>query len=360
MISIEKLQDFFIYTSLKEQTLFAKRLSFLLQAEIPLLESLIILRSQTRSKAKIKILDVVVADVSSGQFLYTSFSKHRTLFGDFAINLIRVGEYSGTLSANLSYLADELKKKQVLKSKIIGALLYPICITVGTIGLTALLIIYVFPKILPIFTSLHVSLPMSTRMVIGLSQFLATFGVWCLFLMLFLIGFFLFARTKWDIVHRWEDKTVLTIPLVRHMIRSYNLANFCRTLKLLLVSGMHLSEALLVVAEVTKNVLYKNLYIELAQSVQKGETISRSLESYENLFPDMTRHLIAVGERAGTLVASLQYICDFHEGEIEEQTKQLTAAVEPVLMVTMGLSVGFVAVAVITPMYEITSRLTPQ
>lgn len=357
---MKKLESFFVRFSAKEQTLFAKRLSFLMASGVPILESLMLLRTQTKSKQKIIILDQVVNDVSNGMFLSTSLAKHGRLFSNFMINIIRVGESSGTLSTNLSYLAEELKKKQALKSKIMGALLYPIVITVGTVGVTTLLIMYVFPKILPIFISLHVTLPLSTRILVAVSRFLSIFGVWCCLLAIFGVGVFLFLRARREAVRLWGDRIVLSIPLARHIIQSYNLANFCRTLGLLLNSGTRLSEALVIAAEVTQNTIYKKVFVELSYTIQKGEPISRQLERRADLFPDMTRHLIAIGERTGSLPASLLYLCDLHEGELDEQAKQLSASIEPVLMVVMGLLVGFVAIAVITPMYEITSHLTPR
>ncbi len=360
MNNFKKIKFFFVRFSIKEQMLFVKRLSFLINAEVPIVESLGVLRAQTKSKEKAAILDQVIADVSSGQFLSTSLQKHTRVFSDFFINLIRVGESSGTLGVSLSYVADELKKKQALKMKVIGALLYPACVAVGTAGVTILLIMYIFPKILPVFTSLQIALPLSTRILVWVSNFLSNFGLLLLLLGVAAIAAFFFAQQKWQQV-RWRVATgVLGIPLVKNLVCSYNVTNFCRTLGLLLLSGMRLSEALLVTADVTKNVVYKRMCLQLAQSIQRGESVSQGLVRYHKIFPDMARHIIAIGERTGTLASSLAYVSDMQESEVDEQTKQLSSAVEPVLMVMMGLVVGFVAIAVITPMYEITSRLTPR
>jgi type II secretory pathway component PulF len=360
MNNFKKIRFFLVRFSIKEQTLFVKRLSFLINAEVPIVESLGVLRAQTKSKEKAAVLDQVIVDVSNGQLLSTSLQKHKRVFSDFVINLIRVGESSGTLGVSLSYLADELKKKQALKTKVIGALLYPACIAVGTVGVTVLLIMYIFPKILPVFTSLQIALPLSTRILVGLSSFLSNFGLLLLLLVVVAVVAFFFAQEKWEQV-RWRAATiVLAIPLVKTLVCSYNVTNFCRTLGLLLRSGMRLSEALVVTAGVTKNVVYKYMCLQLSQSVQRGESVSQSLVRYHKIFPDIARHLIAIGERTGTLAVSLVYVSDIHESDVDEQTKHLSSAVEPILMVVMGLVVGFVAVAVITPMYEITSRLTPR
>lgn len=360
MNSFKNIKFFFIRFSIKEQALFVKRLSFLMNAGIPITESLSVLRAQTKSKEKVAMLDQIIDDVSSGQFLSTSLQKHRRVFSDFVINLVRVGESSGTLGVNLSYLADELKKKQALKTKVIGALLYPSCIAVGTVGVTMLLIMYIFPKILPVFTSLQITLPLSTRVLVALSNFLSDFGLLLLVFLVVSVVVFFFAQQKWEQVRWWVATSVLAVPVVKKLVCSYNITNFCRTLGLLLRSGMQLPQALVVTGEVTKNIVYKRMCLQLSHSIQRGESVSQSLVHYSKIFPDVARHLIAIGERTGTLASSLVYVSDIQESEVDEQTKQLSSAVEPVLMVVMGLVVGFVAIAVITPMYEITSRLTPR
>ncbi|MEJ0001777.1 MAG: type II secretion system F family protein [bacterium] len=164
--------------SIKKQTFFAKRLSFLIKAGVPMLESVIVIRKQTKSRGEIRVFERVIGDISNGQTLATSLGKFRGVFGNFAINLIKAGESSGTLTQNLAYLADELRKKEMLKKKIMGALLYPIIVTVATFGITGFLAVYIFPKILPIFQSLNAKLPASTRAIIWLTETLKKDGLW--------------------------------------------------------------------------------------------------------------------------------------------------------------------------------------
>jgi len=351
---------FFARFSTKEQMLFVKRLAFLLQAEVPIVESLHVLRAQTTSKGKAKILDRIVQDVSSGQFLSTSLEKQGRAFNTFVVHLVRVGEHSGTLGSSLFYLAEELKKKQALKTKVIGALLYPACIAAGTVVVTVLLIVYIFPKILPIFVGLHITLPLSTRVLVEISHVMSVYGFWLLCGIVGIGVCFFFAQQKSEKFRWYVATSVLYIPLVRTLLQSYNVSNFCRILSVLLKSGMQLSEALVVTASVTKNGIYKRMCVDVSRSVLEGESVSQGLLRYSHIFPDIARNLVAIGERTGTLAVSLSYVCDMYEQEVDEQTKQFASAVEPVVMVIMGLVVGFVAVAIITPMYEITSRLTPR
>lgn len=356
-----KVPTFFVARfSIKEQTLFAKRLSFLVTAGMPILDALSLIRTQTKSKAKKQMLDKIITDVSNGQFLSRSLERIPHLFSRVAIQLIRVGETSGTLSQSLSYLAGELQKKHILTRKIVGALLYPVFITAGTLGVTVLLIMYIFPKILPIFLSLDVTLPLSTRILIGVSWYLSHFGFYTLFFLCFVLVGFVILRKKYIRIEQWEDKALFHTPLAGNLMRAYNVANFSRTLAVLLESGMRLSDALHTLASVTHNTLYISACSEISESLLRGEALSRGLERHPKLFPDTLRHLVAVGESTGTLATSLVYVAELYESEVDEQTKNLSGSVEPVLMVVMGLLVGFVAISVITPMYEITAHLSPR
>ena len=174
-------KNLFTKLSLKDQVLFTKRLAFLIRADVPILESLKMMQRQTRSRARAKILDKVVEDVSNGQYLSASLSRYNNTFGEFAINIIKVGEEGGILDKNLEYLAEELKKRHELKKKVIGAMIYPIFITVATLGITGIITTYVFPKIMPIFNSLGANLPPTTRLLIAMSNFLVHYGIFVIF-----------------------------------------------------------------------------------------------------------------------------------------------------------------------------------
>lgn len=352
--------DIFLRFSIKEQTLFAKRLSFLVKAGVPLIESLHLIRKQTKSKAKGRVYDVVIKDIANGQFLATSLGRFSRLFGDFTINLIRVGERSGVLSQNLNYLADELAKKHALRRKVVGALIYPIFITIATLGVTSLLTVFIFPKIMPIFISLHVELPLTTRVLLAVSNYLQAWGIFTVALFVLLVVAFLILRAQVERVRYWSDYMLLHIPLAGTIARSYNLTNFCRTLGLLLKSGIHVAEAIEITADTTCNLVYRNAYAQVAESVVKGEQISRGLEREKTLFPDMLVHMISIGESTGNLIATLVYLSELYEEEVEEHTKNLSGSIEPVLMIVMGLLVGLIAVSVITPIYDITQHLQPK
>jgi type IV pilus assembly protein PilC len=347
----------FVRFSIKEQVLFAKRLAFLSKAGVSILESVTIIRNQTKSQRKRRILDTVVADIAAGQSLSRSLEQYKQLFGEFTVNIIRIGETAGVLPENLMYLAEELTKKQALQRKVQGALIYPIFITIATFGVTGMLIIFIFPKIMPIFISLNVTLPWTTRMLLSLSEFLSAYGFLALIGLVVMVVAFEFSRRTVHKVHYVMDWLLLRLPIAGGIARSYNCANFCRTVALNIRSGVTLSESLFITAEVTKNSLYREAYLDFAAHVMKGEKISTTMSKYMKIFPDMLPHMILIGETTGSLSNTLSYLSDLYEAEVEESTRNLSNSIEPILLMTMGIMVGVIAISVIAPIYEVTKSI---
>lgn len=343
--------------SLKEQTFLIKRLSFLITAGIPLIESLHMISEQTISKRQTRVLETVIADVSNGQSLSTSLSKFKKMFGEFAINIISVGESTGILSQNLEYLAEELKKRQTLRRKVIGAFVYPVVVTCATLGITVFLMIYLFPKIMPVFSSLHMKLPLSTRIVIWASNSLQHYGVLIILSLILICISCIIALKKSTTFHFYFDSYLCNIPLIGTMIRHYNLASSTRTMGLLLKGGITLSEALPIVVKTNQNLLYKKEFEELARVVDRGERMSEYLKKHRTLFPDVVSQITAVGERSGSLSDSLIYLSDLYESEVDDFTKNISNLIEPIMMIIMGVLVGFIAISIITPIYSITQNL---
>lgn len=348
----------FLRFSINEQVLFAKRLSFLIKAGVSILESITLIRNQTKSKRKRKIFDTIIQDISAGQFLSTSLEKYGHLFGEFTINIIRIGENAGVLSENLIYLADELAKRQALQRKVQGALIYPIFISIATLGVTGMLVVFIFPKIMPIFISLNITLPLTTRMLLAVSIYLQEWGLLTLLGAIFGIIVFIIVRNIILPVRKATDWILLKLPIAGNIARAYNSANFCRTLALNIRAGVNLVESLHITADVTKNILYKNAFEDFASHVVKGERISSSMMEYSKLFPDMLPHMILIGETTGTLSNTLSYLSDLYETEVDESTKNLSNSIEPILLMTMGVIVGLIAVSVISPIYEVTRHLS--
>lgn len=343
--------------SLREQTFFAKRLSFLISAGVPVVESLHILRDQARSRGHRIMLGRIIADAANGQTLAKSFAKFPKIFSQFSLHIIRVGEASGTLSQNLGYLSSELKKRQALRRKVIGAFIYPAIVTAATLGITVFLMVYLFPKIMPIFASLNARLPLSTRIVIMMSDAIREHGLLMLAVVTALVMVFIVSLRKNGRFRFFVHRNMLRIPGFGIMVRYYNVANASRTLGLLLKSGLKLSEALPITSDTTANLAYRKQFALMAEAVMRGEKISTHLMRRRELFPDIFGNMVAVGEKSGSLSDTLVYLSDLYEGEVDDFTKNLSTLVEPALMVIMGVLVGFIAVSIITPIYGITQNL---
>ena len=347
----------FFRMSLRDQMLFAKRLSFMVRAGAPLIEGLIIMHKQARTRGSRAVYTHLIKDIENGQYLHASLGRSKRLFGDFGISVIRVGEMSGTLSENLAYLAEELEKRTALRKKVLSALLYPAFITVATLGVSTLLTAYIFPKIMPIFQSLNVDLPLSTRALVAISVYLHSYGLYTLLALI--IG----GIGTMVLYHRTEkfrymvDRTILFLPIAGTIMRSYNVTNFSRMLGILLKSGMTSIEALEVIVGGTTNRVYRTDYHRINDLVIQGKRISTHLEANPRYYPPTLAHMIAIGEMTGNLPETLLTLADMYEKEVDDLTRNLSSLIEPILMVVMGILVGLIAVSVITPIYGITQHL---
>jgi type IV pilus assembly protein PilC len=355
----DKKRPAFLRFGIQDQIFFAKRLGMILRAGMPIMEGLHMLGSETRTRSSAYIFESLTVDVSSGQPLSTGLSKFHHIFGEFCINIVKVGEASGTLQENLDYVAEELKKKQTLKRKVIGALVYPAVIIVATIGIAVMLTVYIFPKIIPIFESVKASLPLSTRILIALSNFLGNWGLWLLGLLAALcVAFFFLMRTV-PKFHLWMDILLLHTPFLGKLSQDYNLANSTRTLSLLLKSDLGVIRSMELVAASTRNHAYRRALYEAVEQIIRGKKISEQFQNSPELFPPLMTQMILVGESTGNLSTALMFLSDMYEEEIDDLTKNLTTILEPILMISMGLIVGFIAISIITPIYSITQSLNP-
>lgn len=350
------LENIFFRLSLKEKMLFSRHMEVMIKSGMQILQGLEILKKQTKSKAFSKILDQIISDVKNGHFLSAGLERYPNVFGDFFINLVRVGETSGTLAENLQYLTEELKKKDELKKKVRGAMIYPIVILFATLGITSLMTFVIFPKILPVLTSLNVKLPLVTRIFIVISSFMIKYGIWVFTGIVALgIGIFLMLRVP-AVRFRWH-KLLIGIPFVGTMVQTVNIISLSRTIGLLLRAGIRIVEALEITSSTMSNLVYKKEIKNVAEGVRKGDQMSKYFIDNPKVFPPIFAQMIVVGENTGKLDESILFLADFYESELDEATKAMSNFLEPVMLLTMGMIVTFVALAIITPIYAITQTL---
>ncbi|MDO8530542.1 MAG: type II secretion system F family protein [bacterium] len=352
-------KQLFLRLSLKSQILFIKQLAILMRAGVPLLSSLYMLKKQSRSRAMIKIMEQMIKDVENGQYLATAMGKFKKSFGELTINIIAVGEISGTLSNNLDHLAVALKKRQALRRKVIGASVYPVLIIAATLGITVMLTVFVFPKIVPVFQSINYELPWTTKFLIFLSNSAKNYGLFIgLGALAAMIALFFLLKIKR--VHYYYDTILVRIPFIKKMIQMYNTANICRTLGLLLNSGVTVVRGFHITSNTTVNLAYKKGLDDIAGKITEGEIISANMNKSPALFPLAVSQMIEVGESTGKLSETFTYLADIHEEEMDDLTRNLSTTIEPMLLIFMGVLVGFIAISIITPIYGITQHLTPR
>ncbi len=346
-----------LHVPLQEKVLFARHIAVAIKSGMTLSEGLRLVLTQTKSKSFKKILTTIVNDTNNGMFLSASMSKYQEVFGELFVNIVRVGETSGTLVENLNYLAVELKKKKELHSKVRGAMIYPMVILCATIGIVATLMIGVFPKILPVFQNLNIKLPITTKILIATSTFMSSYTLYII------LGTFLFIFAIWYISHydffkhAWHH-TILRLPIVGKIAVKVNSATLTRTLGLLLNSGVQIIEAVNITASTLDNYVYKHELAKAGETLRRGDMLTSYLKKNPKLFPPIMTNMIEVGENTGNLTENLAYLSEFYGGDVDEVLKNLSSIIEPILLLVMGLMVGFMALSVVTPIYQISQSLT--
>ncbi|PIR88666.1 MAG: hypothetical protein COU09_01070 [Candidatus Harrisonbacteria bacterium CG10_big_fil_rev_8_21_14_0_10_44_23] len=350
-------KNMFVRVPLQDRVMFAKHMSVGLHAGMTMQKSLELIRSQTKSKSFKKILGKLIEDTTNGMFLSTSMDRYRSVFGDLFINIVRVGENSGTLIENLQYLAVELKKKKALQSKVRGAMIYPSIILVATIGIVGSLMLGVFPKILPVFSNLNIELPITTRILIALSKFLTAYTAWIAVAIFLLIVLFWFLSHYEFFKYAWHH-IILKTPIIGKISQKVNSASISRVMGLLLKSGVQIIEAVDITAHALDNRVYRQELMKAEEKLRRGEYLSVYLKQHPHLFLPILTNMIEVGENTGNLTDNLDYLSQYYEEEVDEVLKNLSSIIEPILLLTMGLLVGFIALSVITPIYKISQSLT--
>lgn len=337
----------------QEQIVFARRLSAYLHAGVPILEALSTLAEDAHTRTR-PGLEGATRAVASGMPLSGALQDSCRMHA-YAVAMIEVGERSGTLKEALSRLSVSLAKQRELTQKLVGALAYPAVILLATAGISLFLVLYAFPKIVPLFRGFGAELPFATRALIALSDFLGSYGVY-LFASLVAASVLVSVLMRRPRIRLVFDRLLLGIPFLGNLIATYQLSSIARTLTTLLSSGVSIVPALALAERTCGNRAYAAALSEVHDCVIAGERIADALVRL-SCFPRMYVQMIATGERTGSLPASLNALAEQYEEEFRSASSTLTALIEPVLMVVMGLVVGFVALAIITPVYQITQDM---
>lgn len=345
------------FTGIKEAdiVIFTRQLSSMIQTGLTLIEALSILRDQaTKPQMKSLLLDLI-ANISGGNSFSQALSYHRDVFSDVYIALVRAAETGGVMDKILSRLADNLERSQDLKKKVKSALFYPLIIIVGVIIVIVVMNVFVIPQLSKLYEGLNVTLPLTTRIVLGISNMFTTFGP---FSLIFIIaGFFGYKRYSKSVNGReLIDKYKLKIPVIGSILVISIEDEIARTLSLLISSGTSILESLNITANVAGNYTYRTAMLSVATLVEKGIDLSAALEQ-QNLFPALFIQMTKVGESTGKIDENLNRVADYFERDLDLKIKTLTTAIEPILLITLGVTVGFLIISVISPIYGLISGI---
>jgi general secretion pathway protein F len=328
-----------------------RQFAVLVNAGIPLVESLGALVEQVEHERLKRVLSDVKQRVNEGVSLADALGVHPKVFSTLYVNMIRAGESSGALEVVLYRLADFTESQARLRSKIIGTLTYPAFMMVIGAGIMGVLFTVVVPKLLKIFEDTKATLPWNTRLLIGISGFFASY--WWAVVAGIVAGIWSFrrwrrtseGRARWD---RW----VLRVPIFGSLVRQIAIGRFARTLSTLLKSGVPLLTAMDIVRNIVGNTRLAEVIEQARQAIQEGESIAAPLKR-SGEFPPLVHHMVAVGERTGALEEMLKNVADAYEDQVETTVSALTSLLEPIMIVGMGVGVGFVVLSVLMPILQI-------
>ncbi len=351
-----RLNESVVSIKLHEKVIFANNLGAMISAGLSLTRALEVIGRQAKNLKLKRAIEQILKDINAGLSLSESLTKFPNIFSAVFIAMVYAGEQSGNLPETLNILGDQMEKTYIIQRKVKGAMAYPAVILFAMIIIGVLMLTFVVPNLIATFKEFNVELPLSTRIVITLSGILTDH--WIPLIIGVLISMFgiykIFHTVKGK---RFFDYVILHIPLISGIIKQLNSATTARTLSSLIRSGVNIIESLEITSKVLQNSYYRDILIRARDGVEKGEPLSSFFQQEEKLFPVLIGELTEVGEETGKLADMLANTATFYENEVDSITKDMSTIVEPILMIFIGLVVGFFAISMIQPIYSITSAI---
>lgn len=351
--SFATLKSFVRGVKFEDVVSLTRQLATMITAGLPLASALNILVRDGKEEVT-RLMAMILQDVEGGHTFSESLSKHNKIFSRLYIQLVKAGETGGVLDTVLERLAENMEKEKEFKAKTKGALIYPVIVMIAMFAVGVIMMIFVIPKLTEMYRGFDSELPFLTRALIGISDGMIRY--W--YVMLAIVGGVVISyknyyKTK---VGRYKiDELILKLPVFGELRKKVILTDFARTLSLLLGSGISLLEALEIVTESVENIVYRTALQEVSKQVEKGSSLSESLSHYE-MFPVILHQMMSVGEETGKLDDVLKKLSTYFESESEHAIKNMTTAIEPMIMIVLGLGVGAMVIAVIMPIYNLTSQ----
>ncbi len=341
---------------LKDKVLFAVNLSVMVGSGLSISRALKNLAEQSENKVARAIVLELHQDVLKGTSLSDAMKRHKEMFDDLFINMVRVGEIGGNLDESLTIVAHQLEKEQTLRARVRGAMMYPAIVLIAMVGIAVLMLTYILPQIMGVFGDMNVELPASTVFIMKMSDGLRAHGLLVTLGGIASIGaLVLFLRTSIGKVAL--SQFTVHMPVVKPMVIAVNCARFARIHSSLLRSGVSVIESLTIARNTLSNTLYRDALDDAIASVERGVSLADVIRKYPKIFPVMVPQMIDVGEETGKTGAMLLKIAEFYEAYVEQMTKDMSSIIEPLLMLIIGGGVGFFAVAMLKPMYSVLENI---
>ncbi len=339
-----------------EKILFARNLGAMLSAGLPLARALGVIERQTKNLKLKRTIGELDSNIRRGDAFNIALSKFPAVFPALFVAMVRAGEEGGELPSALIVVADQTERIYELKRKIRSAMIYPCVILFAIVVIGILMMISVVPTLAQTFAEAHATLPFSTRMVIGLSAILVQYTVPVFIgLILSVVGFVMAMRTA--VGKRAMDFTMLHMPAINGIVREVNAARTARTLSSLLASGVDVLASLEITADVVQNSYFREVILEAAKNVRGGQPLSSTFTAREDLYPAFVGEMMAVGEETGATNDMLKRLAIYYEDQVDRKTKDMSTIIEPFLMLFIGVAVGFFAVSMITPIYQMSQNI---
>lgn len=334
---------------------FTRQFASMIVVGITVTEALSILAKETKHKGLSNLLKSLLASIEGGSSLSLALSWHSNVFSQVYISLVKSAETAGLLDKVLLRLADNLEKEREFQAKVKGALVYPIIVIIGIVGVMTVMMVFVVPKLSELYTSLNIELPLPTKIVIAISTFMAQF--WFLIIVFLILSFFAFqAWIKTDFGRRQIDRLALKLPIFGDLREKIILTEVTRTLGILIGAGTPILEAVNIASHTAGNVWYQNSLAEVSAKIEKGMSIAASM-GQDPRFPLILTQMVRVGEETGKVGDSLLRVSQYFESESSRKIATLTTLLEPLIIVILGVGVGFLIISVITPIYNLTSAI---
>ncbi len=341
--------------SFNDITYMTRQLAIMLNAGLTIIDSIEILKKQTSKTVFKNLLGDIDKSIREGKNFSSALAKYPQYFSTFYIALVKSGEASGKLDSILSKLAENLEFQRAFKSKIKNALIYPVVIIIAMFAMIFVIMTFVVPRLTELYESMQVELSGSTQFLINISSFLESY--WIFVLVGIGVAGFLFQRgLKSPTGKKLFDTYVLYVPVFGKIIITASLVDATRTLSILIGSGVPILDALSIVTEVNTNTVFRNAFIRIKERVEKGLSIGTAM-SNEKIFPESLVQMTIVGEQTGHLDETLDKVSGYYQSETELAVKAMLVLIEPMILIVLGVTVGFVVMAVITPIFSLTSSL---